>query len=95
MLCRLFRVAKREAFTAQPESQPQTPGRPKGNFDVSQRLITAVLSLFSHRSDLRFSTGQIARKAEVDIALMPNEFGSKIGVFEQMVRETLSQYLRD
>ncbi|MGL4713138.1 MAG: hypothetical protein ACRCWP_11485 [Shewanella sp.] len=48
--------------------------------------MTAVLS---HRSNLRVSTGQIAREAEVDIALMHNEFGSKIGVFELMVRETL------
>ncbi|MGL5027212.1 MAG: TetR/AcrR family transcriptional regulator [Shewanella oncorhynchi] len=80
-------------FTAQTESQPQTPGRPKGDSDARQRLIIAALSLFSHRSYSSVSTREIAREAEVDAALIRYYFGSKSGLFEQMVRETLEPVL--
>lgn len=79
-------------FTAQPESPPIL-GRPKGNSDARQRLITAALSLFSHCSYPTVSTREIAREAEVDAALIRYYFGSKAGLFEQMVRETLEPVL--
>ncbi|MFB2718346.1 TetR/AcrR family transcriptional regulator [Shewanella xiamenensis] len=64
-------------------------GRPKGNSDARQRLITAAVTLFSERSYPTVSTREIAREAEVDAALIRYYFGSKAGLFEQMVRETL------
>ncbi|MCL1088567.1 TetR/AcrR family transcriptional regulator [Shewanella profunda] len=80
-------------FTVQPASPPFIPGRPKGNSDARQRLIIAALSLFSHRSYPTVSTREIAREAEVDAALIRYYFGSKAGLFEQMVRETLAPVL--
>ncbi|ASK68677.1 MULTISPECIES: TetR/AcrR family transcriptional regulator [Shewanella] len=67
----------------------QAAGRPKGNSDARQRLITAAVSLFSERSYPTVSTREIARVAEVDAALIRYYFGSKAGLFELMVRETL------
>ncbi|MGZ0788115.1 TetR/AcrR family transcriptional regulator, partial [Pseudomonas saponiphila] len=58
-----------------------------------QRLIIAALNLFSHRSYPSVSTREIAREAEVDAALIRYYFGSKAGLFEQMVRETLEPVL--
>ncbi|MGL4748675.1 MAG: TetR/AcrR family transcriptional regulator [Shewanella sp.] len=79
-------------FTAQLEHL-QAAGRPKGNSDARQRLITAAVILFSERSYQTVSTREIARKAEVDAALIRYYFGSKAGLFEQMVRETLAPVL--
>ncbi|WP_088210689.1 TetR/AcrR family transcriptional regulator [Shewanella sp. Shew256] len=75
-------------FAAQP-GQSMTAGRPKGNSDARQRLIAAAVTLFSERSYPTVSTREIAREAEVDAALIRYYFGSKAGLFEQMVRETL------
>ncbi|PIW62338.1 TetR/AcrR family transcriptional regulator [Shewanella sp. CG12_big_fil_rev_8_21_14_0_65_47_15] len=80
-------------FVVQSAPQSQIPGRPKGNSDARQRLISAALSLFSHRSYPTVSTREIAREAEVDAALIRYYFGSKAGLFEQMVRETLEPVL--
>lgn len=80
-------------FTGLPASQTQIPGRPKGNSDARQRLISAALNLFGHRSYPTVSTREIAREAEVDAALIRYYFGSKAGLFEHMVRETLEPVL--
>jgi AcrR family transcriptional regulator len=80
-------------FTVQPTSQPFIPSRPKGSSDARQRLIIAALSLFSYRSYPTVSTREIAREAGVDAALIRYYFGSKAGLFEQMVRETLEPVL--
>lgn len=80
-------------FTVLSAPQPQILGRPKGNSDARQRLITAALNLFSHSSYPTVSTREIAREAEVDAALIRYYFGSKAGLFEQMVRETLEPVL--
>ncbi|MEE2028931.1 hypothetical protein DIKCMJMK_02814 [Shewanella oneidensis] len=79
-------------FAAQLEHL-QAAGRPKGNSDARQRLITAAVILFSERSYPTVSTREIAREAEVDAAPIRYYFGSKAGLFEQMVRETLAPVL--
>lgn len=66
------------------------PGRPKGDSDARHRLISAALSLFSDSSYSTVSTRAIARAAEVDAALIRYYFGSKAGLFEHMLRETLA-----
>ncbi|ENY70823.1 TetR family transcriptional regulator [Aeromonas diversa CDC 2478-85] len=67
-----------------------TPGRPKGESDARERLIQAALNLFSRQDYRQVSTRALAREAGVDAALIRYYFGSKGGLFEQMVRETLS-----
>lgn len=67
-----------------------TQGRPKGESDARARLILVALSLFSHRHYQTVSTREIAREAGVDAALIRYYFGSKAGLFEQMVRETIA-----
>lgn len=66
------------------------PGRPKGDSDARARLIATALELFSRRSFQTVSTRELAREAGVDAALIRYYFGSKAGLFEQMVRETLA-----
>lgn len=65
-------------------------GRPKGDSDARERLIAAALTLFSQRSFHTVSTRELAREAGVDAALIRYYFGSKSGLFEHMVRETLA-----
>ncbi|NMH66979.1 TetR/AcrR family transcriptional regulator [Shewanella salipaludis] len=69
------------------------PGRPKGDSDARARLVTAALSLFTRRSFQTVSTREVAREAGVDAALIRYYFGSKAGLFEHMVRETLAPVL--
>ncbi|WKE67355.1 TetR/AcrR family transcriptional regulator [Gallaecimonas kandeliae] len=64
-------------------------GRPKGDSDARTRLIAAALTLFSSQAFQNVSTRQLAREAGVDAAMIRYYFGSKLGLFEQMVRETL------
>ncbi|MBZ6072408.1 TetR/AcrR family transcriptional regulator [Aeromonas schubertii] len=71
-----------------------TPGRPKGESDARIRLIQAALNLFSRQDYRQVSTRALAREAGVDAALIRYYFGSKGGLFEQMVRETLSPVLQ-
>ncbi|MGI0119087.1 TetR/AcrR family transcriptional regulator [Zooshikella sp. RANM57] len=68
-------------------------GRPKGDSDARQRLITAALALFGNQPFNNVSTRQLAREAGVDAALIRYYFGSKLGLFEQMLRETLEPVL--
>ncbi|WP_237057358.1 TetR/AcrR family transcriptional regulator [Microbulbifer sediminum] len=68
-------------------------GRPQGGSDARSRLIGAALDLFSHRSYRTVSTREIARSAGVDASLIRYYFGSKSGLFEQMLRETLAPLL--
>ncbi|EKE72166.1 TetR/AcrR family transcriptional regulator [Gallaecimonas xiamenensis] len=68
-------------------------GRPKGDSDARARLIAAALHCFSHQSFAKVSTRQLAREAGVDAALIRYYFGSKLGLFEQMFRETLAPVL--
>ena len=69
------------------------PGRPKGGSDARARLIEAALSLFGNRAFQTISTREIAREAGVDASLIRYYFGSKSGLFEQMVRETIEPVL--
>ncbi|QSX40832.1 TetR/AcrR family transcriptional regulator [Shewanella cyperi] len=71
----------------------QAPGRPKGDSDARVRLIHAARQLFSQRSFQGVSTREIAREAEVDAAMIRYYFGSKSGLFEHMVRETMAPVL--
>ncbi|WP_434341061.1 TetR/AcrR family transcriptional regulator [Motilimonas cestriensis] len=68
-------------------------GRPKGDSDARSRLIHAALQLFGSRSFATVSTRELARQAEVDAAMIRYYFGSKTGLFESMVRETLAPVL--
>ncbi|MFO6424061.1 TetR/AcrR family transcriptional regulator [Motilimonas sp. KMU-193] len=65
-------------------------GRPKGDSDARSKLINAALVLFGANSFAQVSTRQLARHAEVDAAMIRYYFGSKTGLFESMIRETLA-----
>lgn len=68
-------------------------GRPKGDSDARNRLINSALVLFGANSFAQVSTRELARHAEVDAAMIRYYFGSKLGLFESMVRETLAPVL--
>jgi len=71
----------------------QVIGRPRGGSDARARLIAAALSLFGDRGYRKVSTRELAREAEVDAALIRYYFGSKSGLFKQMLRETMAPVL--
>lgn len=68
-------------------------GRPKGDSDARNRLINSALVLFGANSFAQVSTRELARHAEVDAAMIRYYFGSKSGLFESMVCETLAPVL--
>ncbi|MES3007109.1 MAG: TetR/AcrR family transcriptional regulator [Pseudomonadota bacterium] len=70
-----------------------TPGRPRGESDARQSLIVAARHQFAQRTFEAVSTRALAAEAGVDAALIRYYFGSKAGLFEQMLRETLEPVL--
>jgi len=64
-------------------------GRPQQNLDVRQLLIEHARDLFVVQSYDKVSTRLIADRAGVNIAMIRYYFGSKAGLFEAMLRETL------
>lgn len=68
-------------------------GRPSGDSDARIRLIDAAREAFIALGYQGVSTREIARRAGVDAAMIRYYFGGKPGLFEHMVRETLSPVL--
>ncbi|MFI3275305.1 TetR/AcrR family transcriptional regulator [uncultured Vibrio sp.] len=64
-------------------------GRPQQNLDVRQLLIEHARDLFVVQPYDKVSTRLIAERAGVNIAMIRYYFGSKAGLFEAMLRETL------
>ncbi|MDL5030044.1 TetR/AcrR family transcriptional regulator [Vibrio gigantis] len=64
-------------------------GRPQKNLDVRQLLIEHARDLFVVQPYDKVSTRLIADRAGVNIAMIRYYFGSKAGLFEAMLRETL------
>lgn len=69
------------------------PGRPRGESNARQQLIEAAHRLFTAHSYEAVSTRALAAAAGVDAALIRYYFGSKAGLFEQMLREILDPVL--
>lgn len=70
-----------------------TAGRPKGHSGARDALIEAARSCFTLKGYERVSTRELARKAGVDAAMIRYYFGSKAGLFEVMVRDTIAPVL--
>lgn len=70
-----------------------TPGRPRGDSNARQLLIDAARKQFTDQTYEAVSTRALATAAGVDAALIRYYFGSKAGLFEQMLRETLAPVL--
>lgn len=68
-------------------------GRPRGESNARQQLIDAARQRFTAQTFESVSTRMIAADAGVDAALIRYYFGSKGGLFEQMLRETLQPVL--
>ncbi|WP_373949704.1 TetR/AcrR family transcriptional regulator [Vibrio pomeroyi] len=64
-------------------------GRPQQNLDVRQLLIEHARDLFVVQPYDKVSTRLVAERAGVNIAMIRYYFGSKAGLFEAMLRETL------
>ncbi|HAT40352.1 MAG TPA: TetR/AcrR family transcriptional regulator [Rheinheimera sp.] len=76
-----------------------SPGRPKSSNntaadDKRAQLLAAALALFTARPYAMVSTRQIAAKAGVNASLIRYYFLDKAGLFEAMIVETLSPFLR-
>lgn len=68
----------------------QGPGRPSQPSEARQRLLDAGLALFTEQGYKPVSTRMIAREAGVDAAMIRYYFGSKVGLFETIIRETFT-----
>jgi len=64
-------------------------GRPQETLDVRAALIQHARDLFVIQPYDKVSTRLIAERAGVNIAMIRYYFGSKAGLFEAMLRETL------
>ncbi|MBY7814058.1 TetR/AcrR family transcriptional regulator [Vibrio fluvialis] len=65
-------------------------GRPQQPTDVRELLLQHARELFTVMDYDKVSTRLIAQKAQVDIGMIRYYFGSKGGLFETMLRETLA-----
>ncbi|HAS8439351.1 TPA: TetR/AcrR family transcriptional regulator [Vibrio vulnificus] len=65
-------------------------GRPTHNIDTRQLLIHHARELFTVMEYNNVSTRLVAQKAGVNVAMIRYYFGSKEGLFETMLRETLA-----
>lgn len=68
--------------------------RPKGETNTRQSLIAAARDCFTRLGYERVSTRQIAKRANVDAAMIRYYFGSKAGLLEAMVLETIEPVLQ-
>jgi AcrR family transcriptional regulator len=69
---------------------PIKPGRPKGDPQTRAALVDAARACFLHNAYERVSIRELSRRANVDAAMIRYYFGSKAGLFETMVRETIA-----
>jgi AcrR family transcriptional regulator len=65
-------------------------GRPSGKTEARDELIEQARTLFSALPYEKVSTRMIAESAQVNAAMIRYYFGSKEGLFEEMIRETMS-----
>ncbi|WP_086481489.1 TetR/AcrR family transcriptional regulator [Oceanospirillum sanctuarii] len=77
----------KEKVTKKPK---QGRGRPSQPSEARQRLLDAGLELFTEQGYKPVSTRMIAREAGVDAAMIRYYFGSKVGLFETIIRETFT-----
>lgn len=68
---------------------PRKVGRPNEKTQVREALIQHARELFVVMPYDKVSTRLVAQKAEVNVAMIRYYFGSKAGLFETMLRETL------
>ncbi|MDA0119217.1 TetR/AcrR family transcriptional regulator [Vibrio sp. T11.5] len=64
-------------------------GRPSTKIDARAKLIQHSRELFTMMAYDKVSTRLVAKRAEVNVAMIRYYFGSKEGLFETMLRETL------
>lgn len=65
-------------------------GRPRGGSDARERLITEARLLFFERGYTQVSARAVARAADVDHAMVNYYFGSKQGLFAEVMALELS-----
>lgn len=65
-------------------------GRPTDKIDAREKLIFHARELFTIMAYDKVSTRLVAQKAGVNVAMIRYYFGNKEGLFETMLRETLS-----
>ncbi|AJR09988.1 TetR/AcrR family transcriptional regulator [Photobacterium gaetbulicola] len=65
-------------------------GRPVGDSDARERLIVEARKLFVSLPYSKVSTRMIASRADVNVALIRYYFASKAGLYEAMLRETIT-----
>jgi AcrR family transcriptional regulator len=68
---------------------PRRAGRPSEKLAARDKLISAARVLFTASSYDKVSTRMLAERAGVNVAMIRYYFGSKAGLFEAMVRETI------
>ncbi|MEH0688883.1 TetR/AcrR family transcriptional regulator [Vibrio cholerae] len=71
------------------QERPRRAGRPTQNIDARDALILHARELFMAMPYDKVSTRLVAQKAGVNAAMIRYYFGSKEGLFETMLRETL------
>lgn len=65
----------------------------KENPGVRQRLLQAALNRFLHDDYHQVSTREIAAQAQANVSMIRYYFGSKRGLYEEMLREQLTPLL--
>ena len=65
-------------------------GRPVGDSDARERLIVEARKLFVSLPYSKVSTRMIANRADVNVALIRYYFANKAGLYEAMLRETIT-----
>lgn len=71
------------------QERPRRAGRPTQNIDARDALILNARELFMAMPYDKVSTRLVAQKAGVNAAMIRYYFGSKEGLFETMLRDTL------
>lgn len=72
----------------------QKAGRPKENKEARKKLLLYASECFTTMPYEKVSTRLLAEKAGVNVAMIRYYFGSKEGLFEEMVRETIEPVLK-
>ena len=72
----------------------QKAGRPKENKEARKKLLLYASECFTTMPYEKVSTRLLAEKAGVNVAMIRYYFGSKEGLFEEMVRESIEPVLK-